>query len=158
MAQSPRPHETAAFLLSKVGFDVSQRFREKVAPLGLEPRQVGLIRNIMAAEGQTQQALAEALGIPASRMVALVDELEERGFVERRQNPSDRRARALHLTAKGRRVMRKVAEIGMQHEAEVTAGLEPAEREQLIALLRRIAEAQEHPLEVHPGLAKPWVS
>ncbi len=51
-----------------------------------------------AAAGQSQQAIAEAIGAPPSRMVAIVDELEQRGLIERRPHPSDRRVHALYLT------------------------------------------------------------
>jgi DNA-binding MarR family transcriptional regulator len=152
MARVKGPPDTAAFLLSKVGFDVSRGFGKRLAPLGLEPRHVGLLRNIMTAEGQSQRALGEALHIPASRMVALVDELEERDLVERRPDPEDRRVCAIHLTPHGRQLMGKVAKIGMEHEAAVTAGLSAKEREQLIELLRKLASEQDMPISVHPGL------
>src|SRR5215218_10254758 len=88
----------AAFLLSQVGFHSSRLWRERMARLHLDPREVVLLRHVAAAEGKSQQALAEALQIPASRMVALVDGLERRGLVQRRPIRGDRRVRALHLT------------------------------------------------------------
>src|SRR5215207_8940636 len=93
----------AAFLLSQVGFHSSRLWRERMARLDLDPREVVLLRHVVAAEGQSQQALAEALQIPPSRMVALVDGLEQRGLLERRPIPGDRRVRALHLSREGRR-------------------------------------------------------
>ena len=89
------------FVLSSTGYAVARRFRETLAPLELEPREFALLRAVGAAEGQTQQAIGERLGIPASRMVAFVDALEARALLERRANPIDRRARALHLTSAG---------------------------------------------------------
>lgn len=158
MAEVRGPPDTAAFLLSRLGFEVSRDFGKRLAPLGLEPRHVGLMRNILGAEGQSQHALGEALGIPASRMVALVDELEERGLVERRPEPQDRRVRAIHPTPRGRRLMNKVAEIGMAVEAAITGALSAKERKQLVELLRKLAEGQEAPMGVHPALReeRPW--
>lgn len=144
----------AAFLLSQVGFHSSRLWRERMARLDLDPREVVLLRHVAAAEGQSQQALAEALQIPPSRMVALVDGLEQRRFVERRPIPGDRRVRALHLSRDGRRVLRKVMAVSAEHEAALCAGLEAAEREQLIALLSRLAAEHGLPSGVHPGIAE----
>lgn len=142
----------AAFLLSQVGFHSSRLWRQRLAPLGLEPRLVMLLRHVAAAEGQSQHALGEGLQIPPSRMVALVDDLEGRGLLERRANPTDRRARALHLTQAGRRLLVEVMELSVDHEAELCAGLDPAERRQLIALLSRISAEQGLTSGVHPGV------
>jgi DNA-binding MarR family transcriptional regulator len=124
-----------------------------MARLGLDSREVVLLRHVAAAEGQSQQALAQALEIPPSRMVALVDGLEQRGLLERRPIPGDPRVRALHLSREGRRLLRKVMDASAEHEAELSAGLDSGEREQLIALLGRVAAEQGLPTGVHPGVA-----
>jgi DNA-binding MarR family transcriptional regulator len=122
-----------------------------LAPLGLEPRQFALLRHVSAAEGQTQQALGDALGIPKSRMVALIDDLEERGLVERRLRPDDRRARALHVTEAGAECLGQAMQIAAEHEAQLRARLSPAEHRQLVGVLQRLAD-HEMPTDVHPGL------
>ncbi|HEX6509698.1 MAG TPA: MarR family transcriptional regulator [Chloroflexota bacterium] len=137
------PHtQSAAFLLVQLGFRASHRFEERLAPLGIQPRHVGLLRAVAATEGQSQQALGEILHLPKSRMVWLVDDLEQHEFVERRRNPTDRRAYALYLTPTGRRALSEANQIAAEHEAELLGSLQPAEREQLAALLRRIAADQ----------------
>lgn len=143
----------AAFLLSQVGFHSSRLWKERMARLDLDPREVVLLRHVAAAEGQSQQALAEALQIPPSRMVALVDGLEQRRLLERRPIPRDRRIRALHLSREGRRVLRKVMDASAEHEAELCTGLNATQREQLIALLSRLAAEHGLPTGVHPGVA-----
>ena len=144
----------AAFLLSQVGFHSSRLWRERMARLDLDPREVVLLRHVAAAEGRSQQTLAESLQIPPSRMVALVDGLEQSGLLERRPIPGDRRVRALHLSRTGRRVLRKVMAASAEHEIELCAGLDSAEREQLIALLSRLAAEHGLPTGVHPGVAE----
>jgi DNA-binding MarR family transcriptional regulator len=52
----------------------------------------------------------------ASRLVALVDELEERGLVERRENTEDRRRYALHLTAQGRSALEAIGGVAREHQ------------------------------------------
>ena len=144
----------AAFLLSQVGFHSSRLWKERMARLDLDPREVVLLRHVAAAEGQSQQALAESLQIPPSRMVALVDGLEQHGLLERRPIPGDRRVRALHLSRAGRRTLRKVMAASAEHEAELCASLDSTERKQLIALLSRLAAEHGLPTGVHPGVAE----
>jgi DNA-binding MarR family transcriptional regulator len=147
-----RPFRAVGFLLSQLGFQTSKRFAERLAPLDLNPRTFALLRHIEAAEGQSQHALAEALRLPPSRMVALLDELEERNLVERRPHPTDRRVRALHLAPAGKRLLGKAKKVAAEHEAEVCADLTAEEREQLLDLLGRIAAGQDLKAGVHPAL------
>ncbi len=127
------------FVLSSTGYAVARRFRETLAPLELEPREFALLRAVGAAEGQTQQAIGERLGIPASRMVAFVDALEARALLERRANPIDRRARALHLTSAGSELLNRAFVAAAGLEQHLCAVLSAAEREQLLELLGRVA-------------------
>jgi DNA-binding MarR family transcriptional regulator len=144
-----------AFLLSQLGYYSSRRWKVRLAPLGLDPRQVMVLRRLAGDEGRSQQALGEALQIPPSRMVALVDALEQRGLLRRRPSPSDRRVRTLHLTKEGRRLLSRVMEISLEHEQELCSGLQPANREQLLTLLNRLAAEQGLAEGVHPGAADP---
>jgi DNA-binding MarR family transcriptional regulator len=86
-----------------------------------------------------------------SRVVAYVDELEQRGYLERRRNPDDRRLHALYLTAAGKRLMRKLSELARQHELRLTAELEPEQYRTLRDLLARVAQQQGLTPHVHPG-------
>jgi DNA-binding MarR family transcriptional regulator len=145
----------AAFLLSQLGGRSSRRWKARLEPIGLEPREVMLFRHVALSEGRSQRELALAMGLPASRVVALVDRLEGRGWVERRTSPRDRRARALHLTGQGRAVLEQIMAVSAEHEAELTAPLTPAERTVLIGLLLRLAAASGLGEGVHPGFADP---
>src|SRR6516164_7561506 len=89
-----RPSRSVGFMISTTGHAISRQFRELLAPLGLETRDFALLRSVATSEGVTQQAIGERMGVAPSRMVAFVDSLEQRGLLERRQNPDDRRARA----------------------------------------------------------------
>src|SRR5689334_22824953 len=100
-----RAPSSIAFLLSQVGILASQRFARRIAEVGLHPPQFRVMNMIDAAEGCSQQAIAEAIGAPPSRMVAIVDELEQLGLLERRPHPTDRRVHALYLTTEGRKLL-----------------------------------------------------
>jgi DNA-binding MarR family transcriptional regulator len=138
-ADSSAPFQAVGFVVSSVGYAVAKRFRATLAPLGLEPREFALLRAVGAAEGQSQQAIGERLQIPASRMVAFVDGLEERSLLERRQNPNDRRTRALYLTAEGGELLGRAFTLAVGLERDLCAELNDSEREQLLALVQRVA-------------------
>jgi DNA-binding MarR family transcriptional regulator len=144
---------SVGFLISQLGLASSKRFAEALRPLGVHPGEFALIRFVAASEGQSQQTLAERLGIPPSRMVAKVDSLEEAGLAERRNDPGDRRVRALYLTPKGRRTLKRAAAIAIEFEARLCAGLSAGERAQLIDLLERLQPRLVERPGVHPGLS-----
>jgi DNA-binding MarR family transcriptional regulator len=116
--------------------------------LGLDARRVIVLRMIASDEGCSQQSLGRRMQLPPPRIVTLVDALEQQGLVERRQRPTDRRVRALHLTAMGKRTLDKVMKVGAAHEDDLCSPLTAEEREQLVDLLTRIADAQGLPRDV----------
>lgn len=122
--------------------------------MDLNPPLFRVLNLVDAAEGQSQQAIGAAIEVPASRMVALVDELEQKGLVERRPNPEDRRVRALYLTPKGRRALSRGREIAREHEQAVTQGLSGADRKRLVDLLQKMVDEQAIGRGVHPGLSE----
>jgi DNA-binding MarR family transcriptional regulator len=143
----------AGFLLVQLGTHAHGRFAERLARLDLHPRHFGMLSHLAASEGQSQQALSIALGVHRSAVVALVDDLEQRGLAERRRDPLDRRAYALYLTPPGRAVLADLQRIAEQHEAELLTALDASERTQLISVLQRVAESQGLAAGVHPNLA-----
>jgi DNA-binding MarR family transcriptional regulator len=151
MSAGSRDGNDVAFLLSQLGHRSASVFADLVAAIDLTPPHTGILRAIAAEPGRSQQALSGQLGLLPSRVVAYVDELEDRGYVERRRNPADRRLHALYLTASGKKVMSKIGELARQHERLLTAGLDAAQRDTLRQLLRTVAEHQGLMPHVHPG-------
>jgi DNA-binding MarR family transcriptional regulator len=135
-----------AFLLTKLGAESSRLYKQRLQPLGLEPHHARTLRYIASTDGLSQQALADHLGLARSRIVVLVDELEQQKLVKRWASPTDRRAHALHLTAEGEDLLQKVIEASHKHEDELCRPLDPTERAQLTTLLQRLAAR----LETHP--------
>ena len=107
-AGSKHPRSTA-FLLAQVGAHAAARFAERLRELELAPPHAGILRAVVRSSGMSQQALASLLGMVPSRLVPLLDELEERGLLEQRDHAEDRRLYALYLTDRGIKTM---AEIG----------------------------------------------
>jgi DNA-binding MarR family transcriptional regulator len=113
------------------------RVAEALGTIGLTPASFGLLNVLGAREGAIQQELGSAMGIDPSTMVALIDGLEKAGLAKRRPHPTDRRARAVTITAKGRRSLARGRELVGEVEDHVLQGLSGPERRQLLDLMRR---------------------
>lgn len=140
-----------AFLLAQIGHQAARRYGERMAELELSPAHSGLLFAIGRAPGQSQQALAATLDTPATRLVALLDELERRGAIERKRNPEDRRHNAIHLTEQGGKLLRRIGKLSANHERELTAALSETERAELHGYLARIADELGLTPGVHPA-------
>jgi DNA-binding MarR family transcriptional regulator len=105
--------------------------------IGLTPALFAVLNYLQAGEGAIQQQIGSAMGIDPSTMVSLVDQLERAGLAKRRPHPQDRRAREVMITPKGRRTLKRTRELAEEVEGDVLQGLSPAERRQLVTLLRK---------------------
>jgi DNA-binding MarR family transcriptional regulator len=140
---SDRPPEELAgytgFLLGYLGEKSRRRFIAMLEPHGFDPREFGLMTVIMNRPGTTQQDLAALAQIDPSSMVAVLDGLEERGVVERRVDPADRRRRAVHLTDEGAQRWKALQREARKTATEFLAPLSATERSTLNGLLRKLA-------------------
>lgn len=122
------------------------RVAEALGTIGLTPALFAVLNVLGAREGAIQQQLSSDLGVDPSTMVALIDELENAGWAERRRRAGDRRAWEVAITAEGRRTLERARRSAAQVEDEVLGGLRATERRQLLALLRRaLASAPPQP-------------
>jgi DNA-binding MarR family transcriptional regulator len=112
----------------------------ELAPLGLSGKGFGALILLVQEGPLSQQRLGERQGVDRTTMVAVVDELESSGFVERRRDPRDRRAYSLQATAKGRRVLQRAGEATERAEDQFLASLPAAERRRLKRMLRTLLE------------------
>ncbi|RNL62592.1 MarR family transcriptional regulator [Nocardioides marmoriginsengisoli] len=145
------PSTRVAFLLSQVGSMAASQFADRLADLGLQPSDIGILRLILLNPGMSQQDLASKLGVVPSRVVSLVDGLESKGLVERRRSTRDRRNQELHLTEYGGQIMGRMRDIGSAHERHVVQALSEDERLVLGELLAKVAASHGLAADVHPG-------
>jgi DNA-binding MarR family transcriptional regulator len=147
-----------AFLLAQLGAHAAARFAERLAALQLSPPDAGILRLLRMAAGISQQELSARLRIHPSRLVAILDNLEQRRLVERKPNPEDRRLYSLHLTKDGGEILERIGKVGREHQEALLSTLTSEERGKLTELLHKIADAQGLTPGVHPGyqrLGKP---
>lgn len=143
----PPVTEFAGQLFFRLWRAIHTRTAEMLGSVGLTPALFALLNVIGAREGAIQQELGSALGIDRSTMVSLIDQLEGAGLARRRPSATDRRAREIAITPKGRRLLQRARGLILQVEDKVLAGLTAQERHELLTLLRRaLASAPSQPL------------
>jgi MarR family transcriptional regulator, lower aerobic nicotinate degradation pathway regulator len=140
------PEELVAsttFLLKRLGYAAKERGMKAYEPAGLHPYHYAVLLVLGEGSRDTQGAIADALGYDRGQLVGLLDELEERGLVERRRDPDDRRRHLVRLTGDGKRTLQKLRGLAQKIEDEFLAPLDEQERATLHALLLRLAEKHE---------------
>jgi DNA-binding MarR family transcriptional regulator len=143
----PEVAEFAGQLFFRLWRASHTRVAEALESIGLTPALFGILNFLGAREGAIQQEIGSAMGIDPSTMVSLIDQLEASGLAKRRPRPTDRRAREVAITPKGRRALERGRQMAGQVEDEVLQGLTAAERRELLRLLRRaLTSAPPQPL------------
>src|SRR5438093_11766756 len=122
-------------LMIKLGRITMHRFTEALKPFGVRPRHVAALIELRDRGELTQQSLCGQLHLDPTNLVAILNELEQRGYATRRRDPEDRRRHLVEVSAKGIAVIDTVSEVMDGVEDELLDGFEPAEREQLEGLL-----------------------
>ena len=126
------------FLVNDVARLFGRRFDHNGRRLGLTRAQCRTLGYLARNEGINQAGLADLLEIRPMTLVRQIDRMEEAGWIERRPDPSDRRARRLYLTAKARPVLGRIWAVANETRDEALAKLSPAEAVALIDLLDRV--------------------
>ena len=127
-------------LMIKLGRITMHRFTEALEPFGIRPRHVAALIELRDHGELTQQSLCGQLHLDPTNLVAILNELEQRGYATRRRDPEDRRRHLVEVSKKGIAVIEKVSEVMDAVEDDLLDGLEPAEREELEGLLTSIWE------------------
>ena len=140
-----------AFLLAQLGAHAASQFAERLGVLELTPADAGILRLLRVEAGPSQQELATKLQIHPSRLVAILDNLEKRGLVERRPHSRDRRLYSVHLSGDGGKILEKIGKVAREHQDALLSGISNEERSTLMSLLLKIADQQGLARGVHPG-------
>ena len=130
-------------LLKRLGFNAKQHSFDEYEKAGLTPYHHAILAVLDEGVPETQAAIADSLGYDRGTLVGLLDELEERGLLERQRDPNDRRRHLVQLTADGKRKLRRLRTLARELEDEFLEPLSNAEREKLHALLLKLAAKHE---------------
>ena len=112
-----------------------------VSGLNLTQKQCATLWLIDSNPGSSQVSIAAALSMDRATMMAVVDRLEDRRLVIRKQSTVDRRRQELYTTPAGQTMLRKLRTRIDQHEARFKALFKPAELSALLAALQKFQDA-----------------
>ena len=134
------PDNSLGFLLIDLSRLFRQAFEKSVGNAGLEltPGEIRALANVARYGGARQAVLAERMGVEPMTLSAYLDRLEVRGLVLRTTDPTDRRAKVIHLTASANDVIETIRPIAEEIYCQVTAGIEPDELKTMESALARI--------------------
>jgi DNA-binding MarR family transcriptional regulator len=138
--QAPHYAPTAGVLLLKIGKVAERRIAEALRPTGLTPRHLGVMFEVQACP-TSQQALIEMVGVDASKLVGLLNDLEADGLIVRKRDPQDRRRHIVEVSAKGSARLEEAKKIAATVEEELLAGLDAEQRSELLVLLAQVADS-----------------
>jgi len=108
-----------------------------LAPLGIDPRELGVMFLIGDHRPTSQEQSAQRLGVDRTTMVALIDTLERKGLVTRHPDADDRRRNVVELTDAGREVLRHATKASDEAESAFLSPLTAAAADNLRAALQR---------------------
>jgi len=128
-----------SFLLKKLGLTIKERTVEAFEETGLSGYHHAVLALLHEEPRETQAMIADALGYDRSHLVGVLDELEERGLVERRRDVTDRRRHLVSLTPAGEEALERLRAVAKRVEDEFFKPLDASERKTLKALLARLA-------------------
>ena len=132
--------KSSGFLLARLGFGFKAKTMAAFEQAGFEIYDYSVLAILAEGVRETQATIADALTLDPSRLVALLDSLEERGLVDRQRDPQDRRRHVVSITAEGKRELDRLRELVKRLEEEFLAPLGADDRKALHGLLLRLAE------------------
>jgi DNA-binding MarR family transcriptional regulator len=121
----------------KIWLEARRRLDRALAPLELRVREFWLLA-IAGLGNVAEHEIAELCGLDPSSLVAVLDGLEQRGWLRRRRNPRDRRVQWVQRTEAGDRLFARALPRAQRAEARQLAALSAAQQRQLVAAMRKL--------------------
>jgi DNA-binding MarR family transcriptional regulator len=132
--------ENLCFLVVEVSRLMRREFYERLEGSRLTQSQARALKHIGHNEGLKQRDLAEILEVQPITLARLVDQLEELKLVERRPDPTDRRAYRLHLKPAAAPHLAAIDRVAETIRAHALEGLNQKERAAAVAALQKIRD------------------
>ena len=148
---------TFGFLLKETTRLYVQRFEQRAGALGLTLSQCKVLVYLANHEGVSQAQLGDLADLEPMTLVRILDRMESDGWLERRSDPADRRARCLYLKARGKPLVDEIWHLVDLTRREAFAGISREHADLLIELLEKIQSncTSLKPLQPVPSVASP---
>ena len=130
--------ENIFFILTKLQLSVQQKFKNELKPFGITPVQNAVLSCLWDTDGQTPGQLGERLFLDSSSITGILDRLEQKGLIERKPSPKDRRALQVNLTERGRDLKKPVMKAAIKANQTVLANLSNEETRIFLSTLKKI--------------------
>jgi DNA-binding MarR family transcriptional regulator len=140
--------ETFAFEISETARAIRRDFDRRATALGATRAQWRVLARLSRQDGARQIDLADALDVEPISLCRMIDRLEEAGFVERRRDPTDRRAWRIHLTTKSRPIIARLQALADIFHQEMLGGIAPKD---LAATRRLLSQVRENLATIEAG-------
>ncbi len=131
--------QSSGFLLAKLGMGFKAKALAKLEEAGFDPYHYSVLAILGEGARETQAMIADTLALDPSRLVALLDSLEERELVERQRDPEDRRRHVVTITSAGKRELSRLRSLVMEVEGEFFAPLDGKSRKAFHEALQQLA-------------------
>jgi DNA-binding MarR family transcriptional regulator len=144
-AAAMEPYQVTA-RISRVALHVARLQEDSFGKFGLNRGEVGVLSALRLAAPKQQLSptrLFKGLMLSSAGITSRLDRLERRGYVKRTRHPEDRRGVIVELTESGREVLDQAVGADIDGERNLVAGLSPAERRSLGALLKKLLASLE---------------
>lgn len=129
---------SASVRLGILGVQVTELARKRLEPLGLAPKQVGLMAFVDSRTKASQREIASGMRVAPSLVVTLVDQLEALKAVTRIRRPGDRRVQEISLTEVGRKLLSEALVVVRALDEDLTAHLADGDRRALDRTLEAV--------------------
>jgi MarR family transcriptional regulator, lower aerobic nicotinate degradation pathway regulator len=135
--------QSSGFLLAKLGMGFKAKAVAKLEEAGFDPYHYSVLAILGEGARETQAMIADTLALDPSRLVALLDSLEERELVVRQRDPDDRRRHVVTITDDGKRELSRLRAIVQEVEEEFLAPLDAKSRKAFHETLQQLACAHD---------------
>jgi DNA-binding MarR family transcriptional regulator len=131
--------ENTLFLMARLGFAIKARVIQEFEQAGFILYEYSVLAILGEGACEAQATIADLLNLDRSQLVGVLDHLEERGLVERRRDPNDRRRHTVSLTPEGKRQFGKLRTVVRKVDASFFEALDEQGRQALHTALLTVA-------------------
>lgn len=133
--------DRTGFLLNKAAHRIKEAYEERLGPLGLAGKHYGVLSVLEERGSITQHEIGKCVYVDRTTMVGIIDDLEKKGLVERKEHPTDRRSHAVYLTGKGKEALSKAHHLASSVDKRFLGCLSAKEQKELRQILRKLVVA-----------------